>query len=113
MPNNYKDQITYWPKLSVDGYGTIIFGAPQIHDARWEEKNEQFMSPQGDIAITKAVVHIPSYQTGHSPFTVGGYVLLGVSNVVDPTILEFAFIVRQVVRIPDLRYVRNENRLLL
>lgn len=109
--NGYGNTITYWPAVGKDGYGSTTFGPPVKVDARWEDKQEAFYLPTSEMSVSKAVIYAaPKKNVSFQP---GGYVYNGLDATLDPTIIVGAEVIRAVLRIPDLRNVRAEIRLML
>lgn len=109
--NGYGNTITYWPAVGKDGYGRTTFGAPVKVQARWEDKQEEFWLPSSEISVAKAVVYVAP--TKNVSFQPGGYILNGLDTTLDPTAVDGAEAIRAVLKIPDLRNVRSEVRLML
>lgn len=110
MPNPYREFLTWWEATGADGHGGYNFNAPMYLPCRWEDKVEQFRTPGGELDISRALVYVP---VADDNFKVGDYLFRGQSQEDDPTTVQEAFSIRQKVKIPDLRYVRTEVRLLL
>jgi hypothetical protein len=79
-------------------------------DARWEDRNDQFVDQSGKIAVSKAVIFFP---TG-TEVVLGGYLAQGDnSEESSPADVTGAFEIRGLARTPDLRRVRDEIRAIL
>lgn len=65
-----KDTATYWPVIT-DGYGGFEFGAPVAISCRWEEVQEEFITPEGREEVSDAVVYVDR------DLEVGGYLAQG------------------------------------
>lgn len=111
MANPYRQQVTYWGRSTPDGFGGWNYLAPQYYAARWEDVQEQFLTPLGELTTSRAVVFMPAAFV--SGLVVGGYLFLGLSTEANPTEVADAFAIRQIVKIPDMRNVRQESRFLL
>lgn len=111
MPEAYHQLLTYWPVTGSDGYGGNTYSSPLKIQGRWEEREEQFYLPSHEIALSKAVIYLPARRG--VTYEVGSYIVRGVFQITDPTLIEGATVIRQVLVIPDLRAVRNEIRFML
>lgn len=109
MPNPFRDVATFWTVTGDDGFGGLTFGAPVQVSVRWEDIQEDFLNPQGEIQLSKAVVYCPR----GTAVKVKDYVLQGTSVETDPTTVQDAELVRQVLKSPDLRAVKMEVRVIL
>lgn len=103
--------MTWWRVTgTVDGYGGKVFDTPQVVNVRWEDTQEEFRNLKGDLEISNAIVYCPDAAI----IKPGDYVYNGDQHTItNPTELIGAFPVKQVVRIPDLRYVRYQKRAML
>lgn len=113
MPEAYYDLLTFWLLTGQDGYGGSTFNSPLKIKGRWEDRQEQFYLPNGDITLSKAVIYIPARK--NIVYQPGSYVFKGqlTPSVNDPSLVHDAFPVKQVLVIPDLRSCRNEIRFML
>lgn len=111
MPNPYRDTITLWRVTGKDVHNQEIFSSPQAIPGRWEDLAEQFLNMTNEVEISRAVVKMPK-EIGED-INIGDYLFLGVSNEASPRKIAQAFRIRQVVRLPDLRSVRTEFRMML
>ena len=53
-----KQVAVYWGSPVNDGYGGKTFADPVEIFCRWEDKNEIFVAPNGDEAVSKSVVYV-------------------------------------------------------
>lgn len=110
--NPYKQCITYWAPGSFDGEGRRAFTAPEIIFGRWENRQEEFMDPMGKTLISKAIAFFPDGCEQSIP-EIGGWLFLGNSDEDTPASQANAFEIKQMMITPDLRLVRNENRVIM
>lgn len=103
----YTGRATYWPRDVDDGYGGWAYGSAVRYAVRWEEWVEERFDDKGDRFVSKAVVWLPEVVEA------GAYLFKGLSEVADPTGLNEAFVIRQVVVTPSLRGDSNEIRVYL
>lgn len=96
MPN----VAVYWPPASNDGFGRFILGDPIEVVCRWEDKAVKFVTPQGQEAVSDAIVYVGR------KVAIGGWLALGdetaVGTGVDPRSLAGAREIRQVHSSPSL-----------
>lgn len=109
MSFGFNQKVTYWAAGGNDGYGGVNYGAPVVLDARWEQVQEQFLSPQQEIELSNAIVFFPSGTSVDAK----GYLFLGQSVAATPAGLEDAYEIRRVLITPDLRSCTNEVRVIL
>lgn len=103
----YKQTATYWGAPTPNGTGGYTYAAPVTMLVRWEERQQQFNNEQGETLLSNAVVFVPE------DVTVGGYLYLGTSGAADPSAVDGAYEIRQMVKIPDLRNAVSERRAFL
>ena len=109
--NPYREDITYWPPGTTDGFGGRVASEPVMLKGRWEDRQEQFLDADQRIQLSNAIVFFPFSVC--ETIEVDGYMFPGASDETDPTELSGAFLVRQKLVTPDLRRVRNELRVVL
>lgn len=109
MPNPYQDTITYWTKGAPDGFGGNTHSSPVQIPGRWEDTTEEFVNPQGQILLSRAIIYLPD--SGTIP-SVGDFLGLGTLSGV-PKDHPGVFDIRQLVKTPDIRRVRSEIRAVL
>lgn len=100
----YTQRATYWPRSADDGFGGWTYGSPVRYAVRWEEWVEERFDEKGDPFISRALVWLPEV------VLTGGYLYLGQIVAADPTILDEAFVIRQVVNTPSIRGDAKEVR---
>lgn len=111
MPNKYHQKMTHWARGAANGFGGYSYASPKQYFVRWETVQEQFLNTKGEISVSQAVIRVPA-DLG-AAIQVGDYVYLGWSPETDPTTVDAAYVVRQIVSMPDLRNVRQETRVIL
>jgi hypothetical protein len=77
--------LTYWARGVNDKFNDFVFATPVQQACRWRDKAVQYRNEQGELQLSKAVVH------SLTPLPVGGYILLGTSAATDPRALAGAF----------------------
>lgn len=110
MPNAYNQLITVWVATGSDGYGGNTFKVPRLISGRWEDRQEEYINPKGETSVSRAVVTV-SKKTGDC-ITLGDYISFGESLEAIPSNAE-SFVVRQKLRVSDVRNVKSEVRLIL
>ena len=103
----YRQKATYWGAPRSNGTGGFTFSKPKTLNVRWENKSEQFSGPNGEIAVSDAMVWLKER------VDIGGYLALGQFSGDDPTKIKGAYVVRNIAEIPDLRNVTSEIRAFL
>lgn len=94
---------TYWAPAdaSSDLYGKPTYSAPVQLPCRWENRVELVRSKSGQEIASQARVFLA--QT----VSLDGYLLLGTSSAVDPTLVTGAFEIQAISSIPDLRNLKT------
>jgi len=90
-----KSSITYWAPGTVDRYGNQGFSAPVTIKGRWEKINELFIGPGGQEERSESVVYV------NQDLVSRGYLYLGVSIDIDPTVVDDAREIRAFMKIPS------------
>ena len=103
---NLKTDITYWAS-TPDGFGGFTFGTPVALKGRWEQRTELFRNATGEEEVSEAIVFVSS------DVAINGYLFEGTSIAADPTLLADAKLIKQFVRIPDLRNLSHDRRAFL
>lgn len=88
--------LTYWAPNGSDRYGKMQFAAPITVNGRWEDKQQEFISPTGDTLTSKSVAY------ALQPILIDGYLYNGTSAASDPRSVTGARQVRQSLRVPSL-----------
>lgn len=107
MFKDYTDAITYWGAPTPNGEGGETFASPIALLGRWEDRNDEFTTPTGEQAVSRAVAFLKQ------DVQVGGYLYLGTSAVSDPTQVSNAQEIRAFVKTPSIRHNWYERRALL
>lgn len=107
MFSGYPQTATYWPVTGTDGYGGHSFGSPQTLAVRWVDKAEQFLDARSELLVSKSVIWV------EVDVSIGGYLKLGVDATADPTQVDDAYPIKQMVKVPSLRNLRTERRVYL
>jgi hypothetical protein len=96
-----KQTAVYWEKTGVDDYGQPTWAAPIEIRCRWEDRTEEFVSPEGTREASMAVVYVGQ------DVVVGGVLMLGLlgSSVDenDPKANLGAWEIRSFSKLPDLK----------
>jgi len=53
-----KQKAVWWQRLAADRYGAFSYAAPVEIDCRWDDANENYITPQGEQATSQALVYI-------------------------------------------------------
>ena len=105
VENRFYMQIaTYWPRHEDDGFGGWSYGSAIQYYVRWEEWVEERFDSGGDKFLSRSIIWLPAVVAA------GGYLYLGQSAASDPTLLDEAFVIREVVDTPALRGNTREVR---
>lgn len=103
----YTQTATYWGSPTSDGLGGQSYGAPIELLVRWEERQEEFLTAEGETEVSNAVVW------ASQDLDTLGYLYLGVSLVADPTRVTGSFRILQFRSIPAIRGHQFERRAFL
>ncbi len=103
---NLNADITYWA-ATPDGFGGFTFTAPVTMKGRWEGRNELFRTLTGEEIVSEAIVFV------EFDVAINGYLFDGTSVAADPTLVGEARLIKQFVRIPDLRDLSQDRRAFL
>jgi len=106
MFKNYTDDITYWGAPTPDGEGGETFAAPVPLKGRWEDRNDEFTTPTGESAVSRATVFL------QQDVVVGGYLMLGTSAAPIPANEANAQEIRAFIKVPAIRHNWYERRAL-
>jgi hypothetical protein len=102
-----KQIAVYWGDPVNDGEGGFVFDPPVEILCRWEDKNEVFISPNGEDAVAKSIVYVLQ------DLDLNGFLYLGTLDtlydaaessgaILDPKDYSGAFIIRRVDNLPSL-----------
>lgn len=98
ISNLMRQDATYWPPGSNDGFGNVAHGSPVVLKCRWQNTIELVIDPQGEEFASHTVIY------PDRALQVGGYMALGdLSATLDPVAVEGAFEIRQVGVSPALK----------
>lgn len=103
----YTQTATYWGSPTSDGTGGQSYDAPVELKVRWEERQEEFLTAEGETEVSNAIVWTSQ------DVDILGYLFLGASVAVDPTRVTGAFRILAVRSIPSLRGSQSERRAFL
>lgn len=106
MFKNYTDDITYWGAPVPDGEGGQTFTAPVALKGRWEDRNDEFTTPTGERAVSRATVFL------QNDVVTGGYLMKGTSVNTVPTAEPNAQEIRAFIKVPAIRHNWYERRAL-
>jgi len=101
---NLKQDATYWPPGTNDGFGGVSFGAAAPIKCRWEDKAELFRNAQGQEVTSSAVVYVDRV------LAIKGKLALGTFAGTPPVT---AREIRQVGGSPNLKAARDLNKVWL
>lgn len=94
---NLRQDITYWPPGSPDGFGGVSYGTPAARLGRWEDKSDLFIDTDGQEVRSIAIVYLKE------DVSLQGYLFLGTSTASNPTLINRAFEIRAFSKIPNLQ----------
>ena len=100
-------EITYWAPAEENLYGVEGYEAPVVFRGRWEERQQEAVSPNGDQFISSAVVYVPF------DMKIGGYLARGNFENSDTPPMAVAHAIQGWTKIPDIRNATSERRALL
>ena len=99
-----KQTMTYWaPSSTTDINGKPTSSASVQIACRWEDRTEQLKGKNGEDIISKTRVFVD----GAVNIDSDGYVALGVVVGTDPSVLDNAFEIQAIGKMPDLRAVKQ------
>lgn len=99
----FPQTLTYWhPNGSTNLYGSPSFSKPVWLDCRWEDKVELFRDKEGQEVNSRSKIFMLNMD-----IDLNGYLFLGRTSEVDPKVVEGAYEIRGVTRIPDLRGLKE------
>jgi hypothetical protein len=96
---NLQQDVTHWPLTGSDGYGGFTYGTPIKLAGRWEEKQELFLTPDGEEKLSQAICYL------NTDVSAGDYLALGdfaTTPIADPTTTS-GFRARNYSKVTDLR----------
>lgn len=92
---------TYWAPDSEDLFGHKTYVAPIQLACRWEDVANTIRSKLGTELVSKSRVFLAQ------DISIDGYLFLGTSAALDPTVVAGAYEVQQIMRTPDLRNLKT------
>jgi hypothetical protein len=113
ITRNHKQDAVYWGSPTPDGYGGATFASPVEIKVRWEDSNIQFMSPDGNVELSKAVIF-----TGQD-VVIGGWIYLGTLDIVgsanqgSPHLVDGASEIRAFNKIPNIPATDFEREVII
>ncbi len=107
LERNLTEDVTYWSGVD-DGYGGKTFSTPQIIKGRWEDRSEVYVDQAGEQLVSNAVVYLMVDVEVDNFIAQGSHV-----TVADPSTLAGAFIVKRFDKIPNLRNVSFQRKVMV
>jgi len=107
IDRNLRQNASYWPPGTPDGFGGVNFGAPTTIKARWEDKAVLFIDRAGVESRARARIYV------NQDVELRGYIYLGVSASTDPTTVDGAYEIRDFRKTPNLQATEFERRVLI
>lgn len=98
-----REKITWWKRLSQDGFGKSTFEDPVVCKGRWQEQGEMITDTVGKQIFSTAQVFIISSKD----IDEGDYVYRGISSASDPTQVTGAWEVKRALRTQGIRNYRK------
>lgn len=93
-----KQDITYWELSSIDGWNKPTFeSSPEYIKGRWEDKAELYLDKEGQEKISNAIVYLDQ------DVELGGYLYLGTSLELDPTLVDNAYEIKYIHKVSDIK----------
>jgi hypothetical protein len=100
-----RQNAVYWGNPKNDGEGGFTYDTPIQIKCRWEDRNETFVTPLGEQAVSKSVVYILQ------KVDQDGYLFLGTLDelydeaessgaLLDPKVIEGAYLIKRFDKIP-------------
>jgi hypothetical protein len=100
----HHDTVTHWA-TSPGSFSGFSFGTPTKQSARWEQKAEQFRTPEGEETVSASIAYL------ERDVNIGDFLVLGdFTEVSDPTTIPGATRVRQFRKVSNLRNVSVERK---
>jgi hypothetical protein len=113
ITRNHKQDAVYWGTPSPDGFGGATFASPIEITVRWEDSNIQFMSPDGNVELSKAVIF------AGQDVVIGGWIFLGTldevgsANQDDPQLVDGASEIRAFNKTPNIKGTDFEREIII
>lgn len=105
MLMRFNQLLTYWALGNEDAYGQSTFAAPTTIYGRWEDRNEEVRTPNGDVFVSRSIVW------SDFKLTLGGYVARGdYTDVASPHLVAEAEQILLTMEVPALRAAASEYR---
>ncbi len=93
----------YWGNPQEDGYGSYTFDDPEDIMCRWEESTQLIIDQNGDKVVSRAVIYLSQPLQYNGLVKLGSVEDLDSVEAADPSLLEDAYTIKRVEKIPDLR----------
>lgn len=58
LTEDHTGYAVYWGNPAPDGYGGFSWDTPVELSVRWEEKARQFLSSDGELSVSRAIVYL-------------------------------------------------------
>lgn len=107
LTNRLKQTATLWEVSTVDGSGDITFTTPRQISCRWESIVDTFTDQNGAQRLSKAKVYVAE------DLEIGDFLFLGTSAASNPLIVDDAFVIQGIDKIPDIEAKNFFRRVLL
>lgn len=98
-----KQTAVLWTIDSANGYGELAFYTPEEISVRWEERNEVFVSVDGNNLTSKAVIHTNQDIVPNSYMYLGELDDLTTEEQANPKLVSDAYAVKAFRKVPDLK----------
>ncbi len=88
---------TYWALSTKDAYGNYSYAAPQSIACHWEDKQEEFITADGEKRVSQSIVNVDT------DLQTKGYLYLGTSAATNPGTVAGAHMIQAFAKIPSIR----------
>lgn len=104
-----KQVAVYWPPSAPDAFGQPTWGSPVELRVRWEDVSKEFISDQGSVSMSNALVYVPEVSAGVECLP-RGVLMLGELdssvNTDDPKANEGAWEIKRFDKLPTINAKR-------
>lgn len=96
-----RQKAIYWQRDAVpDKYGRYSFASPVEIDCRWDDTSQEFLDPQGEVQLSRAVVYVDRVMSPGDRLMRGA---IESDTPADPLTIRTAFEVRRFDQNPNLK----------
>lgn len=102
LTDDHTGYAVYWGNPTPDGFGGFSWDAPVELSVRWEERTRQFLSSDGILSVSRAVIYLGQDVENDGVLWQGRLTDLSTAEKADPRTVSGAQGIRRFDKIPEL-----------